>query len=99
MSRTRMMSVPSSLATHTSGVSMPTSSPGSLFHLADPRSLAHGVQVAQGLRVGVYEAGLTVGQFLLSAEFPDQRLGSAQVRARHGGKPVVLDLVVDGTFG
>src|SRR6185437_511233 len=95
MSRARMMSVPSLLATHTSGVSMPASFPGSLFHLADPRGLAHVVQVAQGLRVGVYEAGLAVGQFLLSAELPDQRLGFAQVRARHGGKQVVLDLVVE----
>lgn len=48
----------------------------------------------QGLRLGACEACLAVRQSLLSAEIPDQRLGTAQVQAGHGREQVVLDLVV-----
>jgi hypothetical protein len=52
------------------------------------------VQVLQGLSVGGDEAGLLVGDTDLDAVCLHDRLSLAQVRGRHGGEQVVLDLVV-----
>src|SRR5215211_7040854 len=53
------------------------------------------MEVADGLGVGAEQAGLDIGQAVLGAERPHQRLGPAQVGPWDGGEQVVLDLVVE----
>ncbi len=60
---------------------------------------ADGVEVAQRLGVGADQAALAVGQVALKAERLDQGLGPAQVGPGHGGKQMVLDLVVQAAQG
>jgi hypothetical protein len=57
------------------------------------------VEVAQRLGVGAGQAGLAVGQAFVLAEGSDQGLAPAQVGPGHGGKQVVLDLVVQAAQG
>jgi len=55
--------------------------------------------MAQRLGVGASQARLAVGQPVPLAVFPDQGLGTPQVRPRHGGKQVVFDLMVQASEG
>src|ERR1039458_4407061 len=103
MDAARTMSLPSSLATHTSDAFMrPTSqliqrrSPHwhkSVLELRSQRA-ADRVQVPQNLDVGVDETSLVVGDAVLLAERAHRLLGVPQAGPRHGGEQVMLDLVI-----
>src|SRR5690348_16654994 len=55
------------------------------------------MQVAQPLDVRAEQAGLGVRHAVLPAEVGDQPLGVPQVRPRHAGEQMMLDLIVEAT--
>ena len=67
----------------------------SAFLVFCPGRCSHLAQVAQGLPIRLDQAGLLVGHADLGAVRLHNRLRLGQVRRRHAGEEVVLDLVVE----
>jgi hypothetical protein len=59
------------------------------------RAAPNGMEVAEHLPIGGDKRGLVVTNRVLGTEVTHQTLGRAQVRPRHGGEQVVLDLEIE----